>query len=191
MTRLHLGCGKTIRPGWVNVDLIPADGIDIVVDLDQPKPFELAEADTVDEFYAAHLIEHIWNPLPLLESMWHAAKPGAKATFRCPYGASNEADEDPTHVRRMFENSWAYFGQPAYHLADYGYRGDWHPVEVILRCRPDRVGSDDEATYELIGMERNIVAEMQATLMAIKPARPQEIDREHTTLLKLQTEAFD
>jgi len=174
--KMNLGCGRDIKEGWVNVDLISGDGVDVVLDLDQPKPFELADENTVDVFLVSHLIEHLQHPLPLAEAMWRAAKPDAVAIFRCPHGASDDADEDPQHVRRMFPHSWDYFGQPAYHRADYGYRGDWRTDEVKLRCRPERMGETNAETYELIGMERNIVVEMQVLLRAVKPARPQTPD---------------
>ena len=81
--RLHLGCGKTILAGWVNLDLLPGEGVDVVADLDKcgevPLPFE---ADTFDEFMAAHLFEHIRNPLPFMQELHRVAKPGAKAVLR-------------------------------------------------------------------------------------------------------------
>lgn len=181
--KLNLGAGRDVRTDgkWVNVDCVEGPNIDLVLDLDQPKPFELARENTVDEFLVSHLIEHITYPLPLLESMWRAAKPDALAVFRCPYGSSDDADEDPTHVRRMFIFSWGYFGQPFYWKADYGYRGDWQVEKVVLYCNPDRVGSSEGETLELISMERNVVLEMEAHLRAVKPLRPQE--RVKTNLL--------
>lgn len=178
--KLNLGCGRDIKEGWVNVDIVPGDGVDLVLDLDQPKAFELAERSSVDEFLVSHLIEHIQHPLPLLEAMWWAAKRDAVAIFRCPHGASDDADEDPTHVRRMFTHSWDYFGQPAWARADSGYRGDWRVEEVMLRCRPERMGASIAETLELIQMERNVVVEMLAMLRAVKPARPQEHEYDDT-----------
>jgi len=172
--KLNLGCGRDIKEGWINVDIIDGPGVDLVLDLDQPKAFDLAEENSVDEFYVSHLVEHLQYPLVLAEAMWRAAMPGAKAIFRCPHGASDDADEDLTHVRRMFVHSWDYFGQPVYHRADYGYRGDWRIDKVLLICDPRRMGDTNAETFELIRMERNIVTEMMAELVAIKPPRPQE-----------------
>lgn len=168
--RLNLGCGRDIRDGWVNVDVHDAPGVDVVCDLDDhPKlPYD---DDTVDEIYASHLIEHMWRPLPLLEELWRVARPGSTAVFRCPYGSSDDADEDPTHVRRMFLNSWGYFGQPFFWNKDYGYRGDWQPVLVQLRLYPNVSDISDQEAQAMIRFERNVVAEMVATLTAVKPAR--------------------
>ena len=36
--RLHLGCGRDIRAGWVNVDRLPLPGVAVVLDLEAPLP---------------------------------------------------------------------------------------------------------------------------------------------------------
>src|SRR5437763_16362140 len=86
--KLHLGCGRTIMPGWVNLDLAAGPGVDVVADLDrcpeQPLPF--ADA-TLDECLASHLFEHFHHPLPFMQEPHRIAKPGASAVFRVPYGS--------------------------------------------------------------------------------------------------------
>jgi hypothetical protein len=42
-----------------------------------------------------------------MQELWRVAKPDAILGIRCPHGASDDADEDPTHVRRMFPRSFA------------------------------------------------------------------------------------
>ena len=85
--RLHLGCGRNILPGWVNLDIAATQGVDVIADLNDcantPLPIE---DNTFDEFLAEHLLEHIPNPLPLMQELHRIAKPGAKATFTVPYG---------------------------------------------------------------------------------------------------------
>src|SRR6266849_4569920 len=101
MKRLHLGCGRKILPDWINVDVIPGEGVDVVADLDAcaktPLPFE---TDSIDEFLGSHLLEHITHALPLMQELHRVAKPGAQAVFNLPYGSSDDAFEDPTHVRQ-------------------------------------------------------------------------------------------
>lgn len=169
--RLNLGCGRDVRPGWVNVDQHRAPGVDLVVDLDAD-PYLPYDSDSVDEFHGAHVIEHLHRPLPFMQELWRVAKPGATARFRCPYGSSDDADEDPTHVRRVFVQSWAFFGQPAYWRADYGYRGDWRVRRIVLIV--DRLLSElsDEELQVALRFQRNVVREMVADLVAVKPPRP-------------------
>jgi SAM-dependent methyltransferase len=168
--RLNLGCGRDIRDGWVNIDCVPAAGVDHVVDFDNKPVLPLGD-DTVSYSEGSHVIEHLASPLPFMEELWRVTEPGGLAVFRCPYGSTDDADEDPTHVRRMFAGSWGYFGQPFYWKADYGFRGDWHPAEVRLVIFPEFGECSDPELRALIRLQRNIVAEMTAALRCVKPRR--------------------
>jgi SAM-dependent methyltransferase len=168
--RLNLGCGRDIREGWVNIDCAVMPGVDHVVDFDN-KPVLPFDDDAVKRSEGSHVIEHLRDPLPFMEELWRVTRPGGLAVFRCPYGSTDDADEDPTHVRRMFTGSWGYFGQPNYWRADYGYRGDWQPVQVKLVLFPEFAGCTDGELHSMLRFQRNIVFEMAATLRCIKPRR--------------------
>lgn len=179
MTRLHLGCGDNIREGWVNVDLHARDGVDLAVDLAAPDLRLPFDDGTVTEIEAAHLIEHIAAPLPLLAELWRVARPDATVTFRCPYGSSDTAWEDPTHVRPYFAGSWAAFSQPYYWRVSgngngYGYQADWQPVTVELHVADwlRKTGASRDELWMAVHTSRNTVTEMVAVLRAVKPARP-------------------
>ncbi len=168
--RINLGCGRFPMPGWVNIDSVELPGVDIVADLESAKlPFD---DDTVEEFTASHLLEHIRNSLGLMQELYRVAKPGALAVFRVPYGSSDDADTDPTHVRRYFWGSWGYFSQPYYWRADYGYRGDWEVEDILLMVKAEYQGQSWAEVFRALEERRNVVTEMVATLRAIKPARP-------------------
>jgi SAM-dependent methyltransferase len=171
--RLHLGCGRTILPGWVNLDMQAGNQVDVVADLDKcgeiPLPFE---SDTFDEFLASHLFEHLRNPLPLMQELHRIGKPGAKAVFKVPYGSSDDASEDPTHVRLCFLHTFSYFSQPLHWRADYGYRGDWQVAHIRLTVSKKRYqGKSPEVIMEDVMHLRNVVKEMTVQLVAVKPAR--------------------
>jgi SAM-dependent methyltransferase len=167
--RLNLGCGRSPIADWINVDTVNLPGVDLVRDLERdPLPYD---DSSVDEFHASHFLEHIARPLPLMQELHRVAKPGALATFRVPYGSSDDADEDPTHVRRYFIGSWGYFGQPYYWRADYGYRGDWEIEETILVAPILTVNGGHNWLTRLM-RERNVVEEMIVLLRAKKPIRP-------------------
>ncbi len=177
LTRLHLGCGKDIKKDWLNLDIASGEGIDIVADLDECAHLPLPlEEDTVDEFLAGHVIEHLKNPLPMMQELHRIAKPGAKAVFRCPYGSSDDAFDDPTHQRQYFLSSFGYFSQPFYWRADYGYRGDWKVEKITLFVESRYVRElNVEKVLEDVHTKRNIVKEMMVELTAVKPIRPPDM----------------
>jgi SAM-dependent methyltransferase len=171
--KLNIGCGRNIRDGFVNVDHAALPGVDLVAELDDPDKVTLPYADdSVDGFLLSHVIEHIRYPLPLMQELWRVAEPAAAMVIRCPYGSSDDAWEDPTHVRAQFLNSFGYFGQGAYHRADYGYRGDWHVDGITLRVSGERYrGYEPQEIAAQVMAVRNVVVEMVAQLLAVKPLR--------------------
>jgi SAM-dependent methyltransferase len=171
--KLHLGCGRNIMDGWINLDVFQMDGVDVVADLDNcknnPLPFD---DNSINQFLGSHVIEHLNNTLDLMEELHRIAKPNAVALFRVPYGSNDDAFEDPTHVRQYFLNSFGYFSQPFFWRADYGYRGDWLTERIILIVDKQRYESKttDEIMHD-VNSYRNVVKEMIVELRAIKPIR--------------------
>lgn len=163
----------------MNVDQVLLPGVDMLADLDcDPSNsgglYLDFEDDSVDEFLLSHVLEHIRFTLPLMQELYRIAKPNALCTIRVPHGASDDAWEDPTHVRPYFPGSFGYFSQPYYWRADYGYRGDWLTEKVelygalTLAKAVARRGLD---IAESVIFQRNQVSEMIAYLTAIKPIR--------------------
>ena len=54
MTKLHVGCGPQILPGWVNLDNVKYPGVDKVVDVTKGLPYK-----DVSYVFAEHFIEHL------------------------------------------------------------------------------------------------------------------------------------
>lgn len=173
MKRLNLGCGRNPIEGWINLDHMPLPGVDVVADLNACATTPLAlDEDSIDEFLLSHLLEHIPNVLPLMQELHRVAKPGARMTILIPHGASDDAWEDPTHVRPYFPGSFGYFTQPYYWRADYGYRGDWQPEKVVLRIgASDCEGQSAQELWVRSRRERNVVREMMVLMRAVKPIR--------------------
>jgi predicted SAM-dependent methyltransferase len=53
--RLHLGCGASPKPDWVNVDLVGAEA-DLWWDVSRPLPFAASQVDVI---FHEHLLEHL------------------------------------------------------------------------------------------------------------------------------------
>lgn len=171
---MNVGCGRNIMLGWVNVDSVALPGVDLVCDLNDRPAVICRNESQFDQFLLSHVIEHLTNPLAAMETLWYWATPDATMQILCPYGTSDDADEDPTHVRRMFPGSFGYFGQPYYWRADYGYRGDWDVTDIMLLPYPKHYVEDDTGLRKLLDTQRNVIQEMVVSLRAVKPRRAPE-----------------
>jgi predicted SAM-dependent methyltransferase len=184
--KLNVGCGRNVREGWINLDSYPLPGVDVVADLENcattPLPLE---SDSVNEFLLSHVLEHIRNVLPMMQELHRVAMPGATMVVRTPYGSSDDAFEDPTHVRQVFVGSFGYFSQPYYWRADYGYRGDWIAESITLEIALHLRHLPDAEIWDRIHRERNIVVEMIATLRAVKPIREPLRELQHAPAVSL------
>lgn len=180
--RLNIGCGRDIREGWVNLDhpaavesLEESGHVGVIpCDIDQPDVRLPFDDDTFDVVEASHVLEHLTNLLPAVQEIWRVLKPSATFYVAVPFGSSDDAFEDPTHVRHFFPGSWCYFSQPTYWKADYGYRGDFKPSACLLYVDALRYPAGDAQQAEVIQdivSKRNIVHEMRVVMEAIKPAR--------------------
>ena len=176
-TLLHLGSGHELMPGWINLDVQGSVGADIVFDLNNCAREKLPLAnDSIDGFFMCHVFERIENTLSMMEELHRVAKRGAKFIIRLPHGATDAAFEDPTHKRACFPNTFAYFAQPAYSRADYGYLGDWQIERVKLIVDPHLLQAEGEtAVLERVRAQRNVVEEMIVELSAVKPLRAREL----------------
>lgn len=185
--KLNCGAGRDTREGFVNLDRVALPGVDCVFDLERCATERLPfPDDSVEEFLLSHIIEHIQNVLPMMQELWRVAKPGALMSVRCPYGSTDDGWEDPQHVRPYFLGSFNYFAQPWYWRASYNYTGDWRLETVMLVLRPDAncVGRTPAEVLTKVNRDRNVVAEMIAELVAVKP--PREPKRELQTVPKLR-----
>jgi SAM-dependent methyltransferase len=109
MYRLDLGCGTTKKDGFIGVDTLELPGVDIIHDLNiYPYPFE---DDSVDEILMDNVLEHIPNPLKVVEELYRICKNGAKVIIGVPYFRSFYATIDPTHIN-FFGVYWFDYFDP-------------------------------------------------------------------------------
>lgn len=134
--RLDIGCGSSKRDGHVGVDIIKLDGVDIVHDLTM-FPYPFAE-NSVDEIWMDNVLEHLENPLLVMNEIYRICKNGAKITISVPYFRSFYATIDPTH-RNYFGVNWFNYFDPS-HIFNQRYK------YTDARFQIDRIQFDREWT---------------------------------------------
>jgi SAM-dependent methyltransferase len=94
--KLNLGAGKSRMPGFLSVDSIPFEGLDVVADLTKPWPWD---DNSTDEIHMSHVLEH-FNGLErvhIFNEMHRVLIKGGKAVIITPHWASQRAYGDFTH----------------------------------------------------------------------------------------------
>jgi len=106
--KLSLGCGRDIRPDHVNLDLVSADGVDVVHDLNVvPLPFEDGR---FEEIRCDSILEHV-EYVKLLRDIHRIMAPGGRLLVQVPHFSSPSAYENPQHIRYFTSQTLGYFVQ--------------------------------------------------------------------------------
>ncbi|MBI5430568.1 MAG: class I SAM-dependent methyltransferase [Nitrosomonadales bacterium] len=116
---LEIGAGPIKRPGVVTLDFNASVKPDILHDLDTiPWPIPDASFDAV---YMFSIIEHVSNPVKVIEECHRILKPDGKIYLLTPHFSSTASYTDLTHRWHFSGRSFDYFvpGTPVY--ADYGF----------------------------------------------------------------------
>ena len=104
--RIDLGCGDKKRPGYLGLDYVDGEQVDVVLDLTKDRyPFE---DRSVDAIYSAHFLEHIEEPNHVFEEIGRICKDGARIEFWTPYAFTNEAFVYG-HQHFFTEEDWLHF----------------------------------------------------------------------------------
>ena len=122
MRRINLGCGRDVRPGYVNADRVPLSGVDVVLDLESPLPFR---DGAFAEVYSSHVLEHVDRFLPLMGELHRVCAPGGRLRLYVPHLSFFGSYTDPTHRRFFGYHSFDY-------LADEGDFNFYTPVRFRI-----------------------------------------------------------
>lgn len=191
---LNVGCGHSLEEGFINLDRRPvkgafrwdmeelpliAGGTDVLHEVG-PKGIQ-AKSDSVDCILASHVLEHIVGLIPLMREFHRVLKPGGHLIIVSPYASSDDAWEDPTHVRAFTEKTWAYFDKRLYqkegHAGSYESDVDFtfEAVEVGLipsqwaQQTADNLARQGHlnALEHMKMVNRNVIKEMIAVLRKV------------------------
>ncbi|WP_186647712.1 class I SAM-dependent methyltransferase [Fluviispira vulneris] len=119
MKKLDLGCGNSKKEGYIGVDSLSLKNVDIIHNLDRyPYPFDENE---IDEIIMDNVLEHLSDPVKVLEEIYRISKNGANIIISVPYFRSVYAYIDPTH-RNFFSSFWFdYFDPTNIYFEKYAY----------------------------------------------------------------------
>ncbi|MET0384046.1 MAG: methyltransferase domain-containing protein [Burkholderiaceae bacterium] len=130
---INLGSGKDYKPGWLNIDILARAEPDMVLDLGRAValPLQLPtqmggavrlEAGGLDMIYANNVLEHVPDLPMLMTNALNLLKEGGEFSIEVPYEKALTAWQDPTHLRALNENSWAYYTEWFWYLGWFEHR---------------------------------------------------------------------
>lgn len=128
---LELGCGLIREyPDAIGVDLLDVPGVDVVGDV-----YDVLAAlpdGSVSAVYSSHFLEHVRDPIELIEALARVVRPGGTVETTVPHFSNPYFASDPTHKAAFGLYSFSYltrddlfrrevpnyFGTPAFALTD-------------------------------------------------------------------------
>lgn len=127
---LDLGCGKKKRSGAIGVDYSDRHDADVIHDLNAfPYPFE---SDSIDQVYLDNVLEHLDEPMRVMEEVHRITKPGGGVKVIVPYFRSVWAFIDPTHKTFYAVDSFAYYDPNHIICQRYDYVKTRFKVERVV-----------------------------------------------------------
>lgn len=138
--RLNLGCGRFPLEGFVNVDAREVEGVDVVLDLDAPWPWEDGAASFIR---ASHVLEHVQDVVHVMAEARRVLRRGGLLYVVAPHYQHQNAWTDPTHRRAFTPDSMEFWtGNPDYEqygprfnrLARWRHGGQGEELRYILEA---------------------------------------------------------
>ena len=129
--KINLGSSDRTKEGFLNLDILPVKGVDIVCDLNKSIPLK---DNSVTEVYAGHILEHLDDTIKIMEEIYRVCKNGAVVKIKVPYFKSIGAFKDPTHKRFFTEETFYYFNREERkrrRLPDYIIKANFEIIKIV------------------------------------------------------------
>lgn len=164
LVRIDIGCGKNKREGFIGLDAIAFDGVDIVCDLRGRLPYD---DDSVDEVHCSHFIEHLTWPerVTFLNELYRVMRKDAKCQLIWPHWASQRYYGDPTHKEPMSEFAMFYLDKAwrEVNAPHCGYTCDF-AATWGYSMRPEWQVRNQEAQMFALAWYKEVAQDVIATL---------------------------
>jgi SAM-dependent methyltransferase len=116
--KINLGAGSLPEKGWINTDIRPLSGIDVVHDLDcLPWPFEDGSAERIKAF---DVYEHVYDWRGFMAECHRILQIGGILAIHTSYYKNPSSYRDPDHKRFLHEESFDYWVPGTYLNSRYG-----------------------------------------------------------------------
>lgn len=110
--KLDLGCGRGKQSGYIGIDIENFPGVDQVADLTKGIPYP---EDSVEGIYCSHFLEHLQEPLKLLNEIYRVCKHRAEVVIKIPLELP-----DPAHLTIFNADFvWSYIDTKKYEVWDW------------------------------------------------------------------------
>ncbi len=103
--KLNLGCGKDIKQGYVNIDKVFLEGVNIICDIEE-LPFK---NNVFDKILCKHVLEHINNLIDIMTEIHRVLKEEGIVRIEVPHCSCILAYSDPTHKTFFSYTTMEYF----------------------------------------------------------------------------------
>lgn len=131
MQKLHVGCGKDYREGYINLDISNDVGADVVRDITRGLPFN---DDSFDEVVANNVLTQIDRQdfLFVMNELWRITKQEGKIEIRVPLVSDLCAFQDPMDNLRFTNQSFTYMQYDHRRYDQYGRHYGFKPFKVEI-----------------------------------------------------------
>lgn len=126
--KLNLGCGHDVRDGWINADIAPGPGVDVICNANERLPFDDEQFTHV---LLDNVLEHLQDPYRALLEVHRVTEAGGSVVVRVPHYRAKKA-RIITH-RHLF---------------------DEHSLDPVIRGRHlESTSPENRAYFELDNLE--------------------------------------